>query len=190
MSLADKELKILELEHELEVLKRDDMDHSYQIKDLQNNLKQLKKDAYDNMSAYDRVYLARKQTRAHIHDYLDFLFPNPVCELEYNKDYELLIAIVLSAQTTDKRVNKVTRVLFSKYKTIEELANADVSDIENIIREIGTYKRKSMYVKEIANYLYKNSIKKIPNDRKVFLELVIKQLTCFWVLFIMRLLLL
>ena len=91
-----------------------------------------------------------------IFDYLDFLFPNPVCELEYNKDYELLIAIVLSAQTTDKRVNKVTRVLFSKYKTIEELANSDVSDIENIIREIGTYKRKSMYVKEIANYLYKN----------------------------------
>ena len=74
MSLADKELKILELEHELEVLKRDDMDHSYQIKDLQNHLKQLKKDAYDNMTAYDRVYLARKQTRAHIHDYLDFLF--------------------------------------------------------------------------------------------------------------------
>lgn len=102
-----------------------------------------------------------------IFDYLDSLFPNPVCELEYNKDYELLIAIVLSAQTTDKRVNKVTRVLFSKYKTIEELANADVSDIENIIREIGTYKRKSMYVKEIANYLYKNNIKKIPNDRKL-----------------------
>ena len=43
-----------------------------------------------------------------IFDYLDFLFPNPVCELEYNRDYELLIAIVLSAQTTDKRVNKVT----------------------------------------------------------------------------------
>ena len=71
-----------------------------------------------------------------IFDYLDFLFPNPVCELEYNKDYELLIAIVLSAQTTDKRVNKVTRVLFSKYKTIEELANADVSDIERCVYRI------------------------------------------------------
>ena len=48
-------------------------------------------------------------------DYLDELLPNPLCELEYTKDYELLIAIVLSAQTTDKKVNKVTRVLFNKY---------------------------------------------------------------------------
>ena len=51
--------------------------------------------------------------------YLDELFPNPKCELNYNKDYELLIAICLSAQTTDKRVNKVTSVLFSKYNSLE-----------------------------------------------------------------------
>ena len=49
--------------------------------------------------------------------YLDELFPNAYCELKYNKDYELLIAIVLSAQTTDKRVNKVTEVLFNKFKS-------------------------------------------------------------------------
>ncbi len=48
-------------------------------------------------------------------DYLDELFPNPKCELIYNKDYELLIAVMLSAQTTDKRVNMVTKVLFNKY---------------------------------------------------------------------------
>ena len=48
-------------------------------------------------------------------DYLDELFPNPRCELNYNKDYELLIAIMLSAQTTDKRVNEVTSILFNKY---------------------------------------------------------------------------
>ena len=47
--------------------------------------------------------------------YLDELFPNPKCELNYNKDYELLIAICLSAQTTDKRVNKVASVLFRKF---------------------------------------------------------------------------
>ena len=50
-------------------------------------------------------------------NYLEELYPEAHCELKYNKDYELLIAIVLSAQTTDKRVNKVTPVLFSKYKT-------------------------------------------------------------------------
>lgn len=50
--------------------------------------------------------------------YFDELFPNPKCELEFNKDYELLIAVMLSSQTTDKRVNKVTKVLFSKYNNL------------------------------------------------------------------------
>ena len=48
-------------------------------------------------------------------DYLDYLFPNPKCELEYSKDYELLLAIVMSAQTTDKRVNMVNRVFNNSY---------------------------------------------------------------------------
>ena len=59
-------------------------------------------------------------------DYLDYLFPNPKCELEYNKDYELLLAIVMSAQTTDKRVNMVNRVLFGKYDSLEKLSKADI----------------------------------------------------------------
>ena len=98
--------------------------------------------------------------------YLDELFPNPKCELNYNKDYELLIAICLSAQTTDKRVNKVTSVLFSKYNSLESLANADITDIESIIRELGSYRKKSIYVKEIATKLLKDNIKVIPNDRE------------------------
>ena len=59
-------------------------------------------------------------------EYLEELFPNPRCELEYSKDYELLIAVVLSAQTTDKRVNQVTRVLFERYPSLEALATADL----------------------------------------------------------------
>ena len=51
-----------------------------------------------------------------IENYLDELIPNPVCELNYFNDYSLLIAIMLSAQTTDKRVNEVTEILFDKYK--------------------------------------------------------------------------
>lgn len=98
-------------------------------------------------------------------EYLDYLFPNPKCELLYNKDYEFLISIVLSAQCTDKRVNKVTRVLFDKYKTMEELANADIKDIESIIRELGSYRKKSMYVKDICNTLIKDGYSKVPNDR-------------------------
>ena len=50
-----------------------------------------------------------------IREYMDILFPNPKCELNYTKDYELLLAVMLSAQTTDKRVNMVTQELFSRY---------------------------------------------------------------------------
>ena len=99
-------------------------------------------------------------------EYIDSLYPNAHCELNYNKDYELLIAIVLSAQTTDKRVNKVTKVLFDKYQTLEELATASLEDIEGIIREIGTFKKKSIFIKNIATALIKDHNGKVPNDRK------------------------
>ena len=98
-------------------------------------------------------------------EYLDSLYENPKCELNYNKDYELLIAIVLSAQTTDKMVNRVTSVLFFRYKTLKELSEADILDIEDIIRIIGTYKRKSCYVKEIALRLVRDGFDYVPNDR-------------------------
>ena len=75
-------------------------------------------------------------------DYLDKLFPNPKCELEYTKDYELLIAVMLSAQTTDKRVNMVTDILFKKYDSLEKLASADINDIIEIIKPIGTFNKK------------------------------------------------
>ena len=101
-----------------------------------------------------------------IFSYLDELIKNPVCELEFNKDYELLIATVLSAQTTDKRVNNVTKVLFIKYPSIEALSKASVSDIEYIIKEIGTYHKKAIFVKEIATRLVNDNIKVLPNNRK------------------------
>ena len=69
-------------------------------------------------------------------EYLDYLFPNPKCELTYQTDYQLLMAVVLSAQSTDKRVNSVTPIIFSKYPTLEELANASLTDLEDIIRPV------------------------------------------------------
>lgn len=95
---------------------------------------------------------------------LDKVIPNPKCELLYNKDYELLMATVLSAQSTDKRVNMVTRELF-KY-SLEEIANLDLKVIENIIKSVGTYQRKSIYIKEIANRLLKDYQGIVPNDRE------------------------
>ena len=99
-------------------------------------------------------------------NYLDELFPNPKCELNYNKDYELLIAVMLSAQTTDKRVNEVTSVLFKKYPTIESLASASQKDIIDIIRPIGTFNVKSKNVIAIAQALVKDTNGIVPNDRK------------------------
>ena len=99
-----------------------------------------------------------------IMDYLNRLFPNPKCELNYNKDYELLIATVLSAQTTDKRVNEVTKVLFDKYDSLEKLSKADVEDIRKIIKPIGMVSKKGEYVIEISKYLLNNCGGKVPND--------------------------
>lgn len=100
-------------------------------------------------------------------DYLDLLFPDARCELEYNKDYELLIAIMLSAQTKDERVNKVTKILFTKYPNLEALASADLNHIKEIIKPIGTYNKKALNIISIASSLlpYEN----VPNDR-LFLE--------------------
>ena len=95
---------------------------------------------------------------------LDKLIPNPRCELNYTKDYELLMATILSAQTTDKRVNMVTEELF-KYN-LEEISSLDLKTLEDIIRPVGTYTRKAMYIKEVATRLLKEKKGIVPNDRE------------------------
>jgi len=100
-------------------------------------------------------------------DYLDELFPNPKCELNYNSDYELLIAVMLSAQTTDKRVNGVTEILFNKYDSLKKLSEANIDDLKVIIRSLGSYNKKAANVKQIALKLLEKGC--FPNDRE-FLE--------------------
>ena len=102
-------------------------------------------------------------------EYLDFIIPNPHCELNYTKDYELLIAVMLSAQTTDKRVNSVTKILFSKYPNLKALEEAKVEDIIEIIKPIGTFKKKALNVQLIAKELNEKSNGIVPNNR-IFLE--------------------
>lgn len=102
-----------------------------------------------------------------IEQYLNELIPNPKCELNYNKDYELLIATMLSAQTTDKKVNQVTEILFNKYKNLEQLSNADIEEVKKIIKPIGTYNKKAINTIEIAKSL--KELGYVPNDRS-FLE--------------------
>lgn len=97
--------------------------------------------------------------------YLKEINPNPKCELVYNKDYEFLISVMLSARATDKRVNMVTKELFSKYKSLNELKNANIEDIKNIIKSLGNYTKKSKAIIEIAKVL--DSLDNFPTDRKV-----------------------
>ena len=103
-----------------------------------------------------------------ISNYLDELYPDARCELEYQKDYELLIATVLSAQCTDKRVNEVTKVLWQKYD-IFSLAKADRKEIERIIRPVGSFTKKASYLISIAQSLVKDYNGTVPNNR-VYLE--------------------
>lgn len=99
------------------------------------------------------------------YEYLDYYIPNPKCELNYSTDYELLIATVLSAQCTDKRVNEVTKILF-KYN-LEEISLMSFNDIEKIIRSCGSYTKKAVYVKNIADILLHDYNGKVPNSRKI-----------------------
>lgn len=102
-------------------------------------------------------------------DYLDEIIPNPACELKYNQDYELLLSVMLSAQTTDKRVNAVTSILYQKYPSLIALREADINDIINIIRPIGTFYKKASNIKIIAHRLLEDYQGKVPNNR-VYLE--------------------
>ena len=104
------------------------------------------------------------KTKCRIKKELDLLIPNPKCPLNYSKDYELLLAVMLSAQTTDERVNQVTTELF-KYD-IEELSKLDVSVIEQIIKPVGTQKRKAEYIHRITCSLIEDYGGTVPHDRE------------------------
>ncbi|MBQ4551251.1 MAG: endonuclease III [Oscillospiraceae bacterium] len=76
-------------------------------------------------------------------DILKNRYPDALCALHYGKDYELMIAVRLSAQCTDARVNLVTPALFAAYPTLEAMAAADIADVENYVRSCGFYKHKA-----------------------------------------------
>lgn len=93
---------------------------------------------------------------------LDRLFPDPKCELDHRSPFELIIAVILSAQCTDKRVNMVTPVLFGRYPTPEALAAADLSDIERIIHSTGFFRNKAKNIVLCAQSLVKNFGGRVP----------------------------
>ncbi len=103
-------------------------------------------------------------------NYLDELFPDAHCELNYRKDYELLIAVMLSAQATDKSVNKVTEILFSKYDSLDKLYAADVNDIQSIIKPLGMSYQKSLRLKSIVKKLYEEFDGIVPSNKEILMS--------------------
>lgn len=88
------------------------------------------------------------------------------CFLFYKKDYELLFATILAAQCKDDRVNEVTKVLFNKYKKLEDYKNARITEIEKIIKPCGLYKAKAKNIKETAKILLQDYKGKLPSEIK------------------------
>ena len=108
----------------------------------------------------------KKISSDEILDQLEIMFPEAHCELIHESTFQLLIAVILSAQTTDASVNKVTPALFEKYPTANELARADLKDVENIIRNIGLYRNKAKNIIACAKELVENYDGEVPSNMK------------------------
>ena len=81
---------------------------------------------------------------------LDKMFPNPNCELNFRSPFELLVAVILSAQCTDKRVNLVTNELFKKYRTPQDFVDIPLEELEKLIHSCGFYHNKALNIKKMA----------------------------------------
>ena len=99
--------------------------------------------------------------------HLDILYPDARCELNHKNDFELLICVALSAQTTDERVNSVTPLLFTKYSDAYKLAKADIKEVEKTIKPIGLFHNKARNIINIAKELVDKYDGEVPNDRKL-----------------------
>lgn len=94
------------------------------------------------------------------------MYPDAHCELDYQTPFQLLVAVILSAQTTDKSVNKVTPQLWQHYPTIADLAAANVVDVENDLRTIGLYKNKARNIVKTARAVLQNFDGVVPKTHK------------------------
>lgn len=97
---------------------------------------------------------------------LDSMFPDAKAELNYSNPFELLIAVVLSAQTTDKAVNKVTASLFEKYPNALSLSKANLADVESIIKTIGLYHNKAKNIIALSEVLVDKYQGNVPSQRE------------------------
>lgn len=98
-------------------------------------------------------------------------YPNALCALQYKKDYELMIAVRLSAQCTDARVNQITPALFARYPTLDAMADADVSEVEAYVRSCGFYRNKARDIVLACQMLRERFGGKVPGTMDELLSL-------------------
>lgn len=102
---------------------------------------------------------------------LEARYPDALCALHYEKDYELMIAVRLSAQCTDARVNLVTPALFAAYPTLEAFANAEIADVENFVHSCGFYRQKAKDIVQACQMLIDEYGGKVPDSMDALLKL-------------------
>ena len=98
-------------------------------------------------------------------------YPYAKCSLDFNEPFQLVVAVMLSAQCTDERVNKVTPALFQRCKTIDDFANIDINELENLIHSCGFYKNKAANIKKCAKQILTDFNGIVPNDMDKLLSL-------------------
>lgn len=110
-------------------------------------------------------------TAEQIMDCLEEMFPDAHCELVHRNNYEMAVAVVLSAQTTDASVNRVTPALFARYPDAASLASARVEDIEQLIRTLGLYRNKARSIHNMAKGMVEHFSGEVPDTMQKLLTL-------------------
>ena len=108
----------------------------------------------------------KRCSKEYIIESLNKLYPNAECELRHKNNFELLIAVVLSAQTTDASVNKVTPALFAKFPDAKALANAEIDDVIACIKSIRLYQNKSKNIISLSKQLVERFAGEVPSSRE------------------------
>ena len=98
-------------------------------------------------------------------------YPDALCALQYKKDYELMIAVRLSAQCTDERVNQVTPALFARFPTLDALADADIAEVEEYVRSCGFYHHKARDIVLACQMLREKFDRRVPDTMEQLLTL-------------------
>ena len=107
-----------------------------------------------------------KEKTTRVLNYLEELFPDAYCELNHDSDFQLLVAVMLSAQTTDKKVNELTKDLFKKYPDIKTMSQASLIQLQEDIKTIGLYRNKAKNLLAMSKMLIDKYDGKVPSVQK------------------------